>query len=161
MHKPPQQLLEARSKTAEAAHPLPRCRWASGFEQCLRWRASPGFVPTRRIGACGAANAVNSVRDMVTDAGVASMPIRSTATFRRIIPSMLTNERPMLEICEQVTPVFGWVIVARWPAGPSEQLLGVYTSWESAEQWIVQYSEDWFAQQAKKIDIETSGCIAG
>ncbi len=70
----------------------------------------------------------------------------------------MTNDRPSLAIVEQETPIFGWVILAHWPSGRSEQLIGVYTNLHAAEEWIVHHSEEWFAQEAKNIQEKPSGC---
>lgn len=37
----------------------------------------------------------------------------------------------------------GWVIDARWPERPTEQLLGVFTSLEGAAEWILTGADAW------------------
>ncbi|MDB5615961.1 hypothetical protein [Tardiphaga sp.] len=43
----------------------------------------------------------------------------------------------------ELTESFGWVIDAKWPNRPAVQLIGVFTSAESANEWIGQGSERW------------------
>lgn len=37
----------------------------------------------------------------------------------------------------------GWVIDALWPNRPAEQLLGVFTSFERAAEWIEKGADAW------------------
>jgi hypothetical protein len=62
----------------------------------------------------------------------------------------VTDSRPVFEIRRQEVPVSGWVVVARWPMGKEEQLVGVFTKAMFAESWIVEQSENWLAQQVSR-----------
>jgi hypothetical protein len=42
----------------------------------------------------------------------------------------------------------GYVVIATWPDGKSEQLAGIYTSSEDAEQWIRGRSGNWLASRS-------------
>lgn len=56
------------------------------------------------------------------------------------------------EVREQEEPVPGWVVVARWPNGYREQLLGVYSEKQFAESWIKYQSAIWLRQRNAEPD---------
>lgn len=59
---------------------------------------------------------------------------------------MTTDIQPVMEIALQEAPIFGWVVLAKWPTGEVEQLVGVYSTLEAAESWLGERYHDWLEQ---------------
>ncbi len=66
----------------------------------------------------------------------------------------LTIVKPLIvfDVLQQPPPVHGWFIVARWPDGRSEQLVGVFTDRYFAESWIKYQSPLWLSQKEAELE---------
>ena len=73
---------------------------------------------------------------------------------------MTKNIQPVMEIALQEAPIFGWVILARWPTGEVEQLVGVYLSMEAAEKWLSERYEEWLGQATRQACPDHPRCSA-
>lgn len=62
---------------------------------------------------------------------------------------MTKNIQPVMEIALQEAPIFGWVVLANWPTGEVEQLVGVYSTMEAAENWLYERYDEWLSQASR------------
>ena len=56
------------------------------------------------------------------------------------------------EVREQEFPALGWIIVAHWPNGYQEQLVGVFTEKKFALEWIRDQGDIWISHRNAELE---------
>ncbi|MGM5024114.1 hypothetical protein [Tardiphaga sp. 367_B4_N1_1] len=64
----------------------------------------------------------------------------------------MSDVPPTFDVLLQETPHPGWIIVAHWPSGTTEQLIGLFTAASFAQDWITYRSQIWIAQEQSKLE---------
>ncbi|WP_299806278.1 hypothetical protein [Tardiphaga sp.] len=54
---------------------------------------------------------------------------------------LVTEQQVSFEVRAQDAPLAGWIIIAQWPNGREEQLVGVFTDKQFANLWIKHQSQ--------------------